>query len=659
MKKLLLSAFLFPSYFLFAQEVHPVSGEPLKYCGTAGALKDLYKNNPGLEAEIEAMDLESMKQEKVNPATNAVLPIYQIPVVVHILHNYGNENISDAQVYDAINILRRDFRKQNADTATVQTPFKNLIADCEVEFYLAQLDPNGNCTNGIDRIVTTLTSSADDNAKLNQWPRNKYLNIWTCANIASGAAGYSYYPSATVSNPGIDGVMILHNYFGSIGTSSPNTSRALTHEVGHWANLQHCWGSTNQPGVACGDDAVTDTPVTKGWTSCNLSSNDVCTPGTDENVENYMEYAYCQKMYTPGQKTRVRNALFSSTASRNNLWSASNLTATGLTTSSNLCNVDFTANKQVVCVGTPITFTDMTGGMPTGWKWDVNNDGTDDYFTQTITHTYSTPGTYAVKLTANNSASTQSKTKTNYVVVLNSGASLQPNYAEGFENAGFPYADWGLVCSSTCTGNTWQRVTGVSATGTACLKLDNYSATTGDIDEAISPSINLYAATGITFTFKVANAQRASGDAEKLRVLVSTYCGSSWTQRYSKSGSTLATSGIVSGAYTPSSAADWRTETVTIQTYAQPDFRFKFEFTGDGSGNNIYIDDINISITNLGISEEAANDFGLSISPNPFNENSVVSFTTGDKYSVGMKVMDVLGKEVISTSPVEMTAGNH
>ena len=38
---------------------------------------------------------------------------YIIPMVVHIIHNYGSENISDAQVVDAIRILNEDF---NNDT---------------------------------------------------------------------------------------------------------------------------------------------------------------------------------------------------------------------------------------------------------------------------------------------------------------------------------------------------------------------------------------------------------------------------------------------------------------------------------------------------------------------------------------------------------------
>ena len=75
--------------------------------------------------------------------------------------------------------MNRDFRKLNPDTNVIVPSFTAIAADCEIEFRLAHLDPNGNCTNGIDRIVSPLTYDGGDPAKLNPWPSNQYLNIWT------------------------------------------------------------------------------------------------------------------------------------------------------------------------------------------------------------------------------------------------------------------------------------------------------------------------------------------------------------------------------------------------------------------------------------------------------------------------------------------------
>lgn len=670
MKKLLLPLFAISICLLNAQqqvpvsktEVHPVSGDPLRYCGTDEATTDLYKQFPHLKQEAEWLEKQEQNQKK-NPNPNTP-PVYKIPVVVHILHNYGPENIPDANVKDAIRILNEDFRKQNADISQVVAAFQGITGDAEIEFELARLDPNGNCTNGINRIATPKTYKANDQSKLNMWPRNMYLNIWTVNSIASGAAGYTYLPATVNSQPSIDGIIILYNYFSSISPSSVGTARALSHEVGHWFNLAHCWGSTNQPGVSCGDDGVTDTPVTKGWTSCNLTNNKICNPSIEENVQNYMEYAYCQRMFTVGQCTRMRTALQSGTAQRNNLWSSSNLAATGLSSPATLCKADFKVNKTVVCTGTSITFTDLSWNKtPTSWQWDFDNNSTTDATTQNPTYSYSAPGVYSVKLTVSDGSSTQTTTKTSYITVLGNATSASAPFFQGFENTGYPYSDW-YNTSASGNSNVWTRVTTAAYTGSASLKLDNHSPTSGDIDEFITPSIDMSTVTSPTMTFRVAYIRRSATDTlDQLRVLTSTNCGSSWTQRYLKDFSTLPTGANSSAAYTPTSTSQWRQDNVSISNVTgQTNVRFKFEFTGHGVGNNIYIDDINITgtPTNPGVNEEFMNEFGLNVYPNPFDESTTISFSIHDKYNVGIGIYDVIGKGIIPVSEKTMlNAGSY
>src|SRR5690606_4271114 len=113
--------------------------------------------------------------------------------------------------------------------------------------------------------------------------RDKYLNVWISRNM-DGAAGYAYYPDATAGFLQIfDGIMQLANYTGSIGISNVNNSRTLTHEIGHYLNLAHPWGSTNEPGLVCGDDGVEDTPITRGWNFCPApAASAVCDPDIRE-----------------------------------------------------------------------------------------------------------------------------------------------------------------------------------------------------------------------------------------------------------------------------------------------------------------------------------------------------------------------------------------
>ncbi|MFN7295115.1 MAG: M43 family zinc metalloprotease, partial [Bacteroidota bacterium] len=472
-------------------------------CGTYDANKAIEMIDPeGYRLEREKLEQETMEfaQRKSSAAT------YTIPVVFHILHLYGTENISDAQIFDAMEVINRDFNKQNADTANTIGAFAGIAANVGIEFKLAKLDPQGNCTNGIDRIYSAYTNVGDEDAKLNQWPRNKYLNIWVVKDISSGAAGYSQYPSNF--GAASDGIMILHTYVGSIGTGSPSRSRALTHEIGHWLNLAHPWGNSNTPGVASNcniDDGVTDTPNTIGWTSCNLNGTSC---GSLDNVQNFMEYSYCSTMFTNGQKTRMVAALNSSTASRNNLSTAANLTATGVN-SNTVCapDADFYSLTPAVCVNSSVNFVDNSSlGAATSWNWTFPGGSPATSTDQSPVVTYATPGTYSVSLTVSNANGSNSVTKNSYVTVESTTADITtPTFFEGFENLTLGAAN-GWSTTNLGGGSAWATTTATAYTGSKSVRLNNISNTPGFIDELITPSIDLTQFTSPRLYYKVAYA---------------------------------------------------------------------------------------------------------------------------------------------------------
>jgi PKD repeat protein len=650
----------------------------LKYCGSDEAQAEVFRNNPELykehlqrEAENAKRDLEESKRgyKKVDAKGNLAVDtvIRYIPIVFHVIHNYGAENISDAQVRDAVRILNEDFMKRNADTSSIVSAFKGIADTAFIQFVLANVDPSGNCTNGIDRVVSTRTYSGDNEAKYNPWPYSQYLNVWTVASIASGAAGYAYKPGTAPnsSHGSADGIEILADYVGSIGTGNYGTARALSHEVGHWLGLSHTWGNTNSPGVACGvSDGISDTPETKGWTTCNLVSNDVCNPGTDENVQNIMEYAYCQRMFTTGQVALMRNSLLSSVGNRNNLWTGSNKSTTGTDIyPPDTCAPysDFKANYKMLCAGSATNFSDLSwNATVTGWNWTFPGGTPSSSTSSAPTVTYSTPGTYDVTLEAFSSAGSRSTTKTGYIIVSSTTAALNAPYSEGFETAGAITAytpDTWVVKSGD--NIVWARSTAAAKTGTGSIRLSNYSAVAGDVDDAISNTYNMTTVTSPTLNFDVAYAQKLSTDADKLRVLVSVDCGRTWVQRYSKSGATLNTIGTTKSTNFTPTASQWRTETVGISAYATAtNVRFKFEFTGDG-GNNIFIDNINIGgVVGVNFIDPNAG-LNLSVYPNPLEDNSMISFNLAQKGKVKLSLIDVLGRTVSNISNEDYAAGDH
>ncbi len=83
---------------------------------------------------------------------------------------------------------------------------------------------------------------------------------------------------------------------------------------------------------------------------------------------------------------------------------------------------DFFGTPTTGNVPLTVNFTDLTTGGPTSWLWTFGDSGTS--FAQNPSHVYTSVGTYTVSLTASNAASSDTETKTNYIIVVDQGASV-------------------------------------------------------------------------------------------------------------------------------------------------------------------------------------------------------------------------------------------
>jgi len=629
-------------------------------CYTTEIYKERIRNHPELLSAQRQLEKETrhLSKEALAGLQRTQGTVLIIPIVFHIIHNYGPENISDAQVLDQVRILNEDFRLLNPDTASIVPAFKQIAADCEIEFRLANIDPNGNCTNGIDRIASPLTENAGDISKLNPWPDNQYLNIWVVKSLAwSGVAAYAYYPGTAPS--GADGVISLHRYIGSIGTGSPGGSRVLTHEIGHSLNLMHVWGDTNDPGVSCGDDMVFDTPQSEGWTSCNLNGSSC--GNVIDNVQNYMEYSYCDRMFTQGQKIRMHDALNSSIGGRNNLWSSSNLAATGTNgTSTVTCAPipDFVSTQPGVCAGSTVQFRDLSwNGHPTSWSWSFPGGIPSTSFDSMPVVQYLAPGNYNATLTAANASGSNSLTKTAVVRIGAPAVNAAP-FAESYEVAGsFPGADAQVINSDG--GNTWNRVSNAAATGSSSIMINNFSGNLiGATDDYITGGFDFTGLYVPVITFKVAYAERDTSLNDILSVSASDDCGATWLTRYQKSGTAFSTTGIHSGYFIPT-ASEWRLDSVIFPTMRnKSNVRFRFQ-NRSGEGNNIYIDDINITIYPVGMEEHGAAEKELSVFPNPSSGPVTVRFNSGGRNNIRLQVQDMAGRDIEEIYSGVINGGSH
>ncbi len=673
-------------HVLDATNIRP--GEHVEYCISHKKMAEAMKN-PEYAAQVAAAEAAANNPIKKNTSTPKGT-VYTVPVVFHVLHMNGVENITDAQINDALAILNIDYRKLNADVASVQSEFQGITADIEIEFALARKAPNGACFTGITRTVTPLTfDGSDGQSQVNAvitgndvyqgiWPHDEYLNIYVCSDIG-GAAGYTFKPSgssnASSSSMFYNGIFLLQNYTGSIGTSSTYTSRTLTHEVGHWLNLNHVWGPNNSPGdpTSCNiDDNVQDTPLCIGSNSCNYNANTCNDFGSNfsswtydvkDNVENYMDYSYCSKMFTEGQKTRMRNAITSNTAGRSNLITASNHALTGINSPLVLCQAKFKANKTVLCANDSITFTDMSFNAVTGWNWTFAGGTPSTSTSQNPGVIYTTPGTYTVTLTATDGGTSDVETMTNYITVLPNGNTLP--YFEGFENITNLSATPNWIVDNP-SGNAWNITTSAAHTGSKSAKLTNLGQAAGSIDQLISSAIDLSSVdttNGVTLSFRYAYKKASSTSTDILRVYFTANCGDTWAVRKTMSATTMSGSSFQASSWTPT-PSDWTTVHMTNVTslFWNENFRYKFEFTSNG-GNNIYLDDINIysgapsdNLIVAGIDEAAFT--AVNLYPNPADEELNISFHAINNEKMTIVLTDLTGK-TIQTNTIQANEGEN
>ncbi len=311
----------------------------------------------------------------------------------------------------------------------------------------------------------------------------------------------------------------------------------------------------------------------------------------------------------------------------------------------------FTSTPSSDCT-TPlaVNFTDQSTESPTSWTWDIDNNGSADYSTQSPSHTYSIAGTYSVKLTVTNANGSNSITKTNYITVNSNALPLM----EGFENATFPPAKWS-VTQSPVDATTWERNTTAAGNGasTASVFIGYYGYITNleEKDNLITKAVSLIGVTNATITFKVAYKNWPDTvNYDTLKVFVSTDCGVTYgTAIYTKGGNILATNGSSTDGFTPTVAGDWRTETISLNSFVGNNIIVKFEGT-NRYGNDLYLDDINITedIT-TGIENATENALTVSIYPNPFSTTATIEIKGLTQPNCELKIYDLLGKEVLNS----------
>ncbi len=522
--------------------------------------------------------------------------IRTIPVVVHVLYNTAAQNISTTTIQAMIAQMNLDYTKANTDLNSARSVVQPFAANAQIQFCLAQQDPSGNPTTGIERLSITKTcwdpNTESDNMKstatggMNPWDRRYYLNFWIvslCGNTQfQGIGGYAYVASTSgLPAANIDGV-VLDYYWGMM------SGHTWSHEVGHYLGLHHTWGDLASN--ACGnvfpdtDDGFSDTPDSK-------TSNFGCSPITSctgnssygDLYEDFMDYSSCPVLFTTQQANYMNTVL---TNVRSTLFTSSVCSTSGAPVA------NFTGSPTTICTGQTVNFTNSSTGTGNTYSWTFAGGTPATSTAANPTVTYNAAGTYTVTLVATNSNGSNTKTQTAYITV--SGSNSLP-LTEGFESATFPPTGWSLNNADAST--TWARTTSASGFGTssasAYVNNFNYNAA-GQKDWLITPSYNFSGVSAGRIKWDYAYAPyTTAGYEDSLEVLYSTNCGATWTSLWKKGGSQLNTGTATANNFVPT-AAQWKKDSVSLASLnGQVSVRFAFK-NACAYGNNIFLDNVNV-----------------------------------------------------------------
>lgn len=170
----------------------------------------------------------------------------------------------------------------------------------------------------------------------------------------------------------------------------------------------------------------------------------------------------------------------------------------------------------------------------------------------------------------------------------------------------------------------------------------------------ITPKANL--AEESALDFYLAYAQYQSGSAvsgDRLEIVYSTDCGSTWTRIWMQENSDLATAPNTANNFIPT-ANQWEMRSVDLSEVPE-DALIAFRAT-TGYGNNMFID--NITIRTGAVSIDKIMDLsGLNLFPNPTNDVLNVSLTMKMSESVNFTVINSIGQEVMNVTET-LSEGN-
>lgn len=232
-----------------------------------------------------------------------------IPIVIHVVYNTPEQNISEAQIKSQITILNQDFSRTNPDRIKTPSAFKSAAADTGIRFCLVKVIRTKTNTTEFNDNDDVKSCSTGGSAALDT---TKYMNVWVCP-LGDRLLGYAEFPNTAISPT--YGVVVNYACFGNTGSVRKpyNLGRTLTHELAHCLGIYHIFSESKADSCAktdhCQDIPSQSSPTSGCPQFPKMDDCSMAPPGT--MFMNYMDYSNdaCMNIFTKDQAKRMNAVL--------------------------------------------------------------------------------------------------------------------------------------------------------------------------------------------------------------------------------------------------------------------------------------------------------------------------------------------------------------
>lgn len=628
-------------------------------CATMERMYEAIKKDPALpqkwRMEGERKYQSYLQRKATGRGAGAMATEIVIPIVFHLVDTTATLAwITDRDIYEQVEILNKAYSGQKADfyQKVIPNEIYKRLGRVPVRFVLARRTPSGALTSGIERRINKTPDHIDvkstSTGGLDAWDTDKYVNVW-CGSFTGGddgLLGIATFPFTSEEGP--QGVVI------SIATLpfTSNVSRSyypayaegatLAHEIGHYFYLWHTFGdeiicNNNdfriQGGWPLPNGAGTegdDTPKEKySADSINASygnpsqnySDGCANVSYGEMYGSFMNYFDDRAlfMFSDGMSKRVEGCI---DLYRPGLKNSNGATPPGAVTDAFLVTVSprgIPERREYIVNNTPLSAIIRNSGTVTLTSLTVNikmdaaattsttfalhlSAGADTVLN--LTPVDGTAGAHVLTIyTSKPNNGTDRFTNNDSLqsfIYINRSVITAP-FTESFSSTTFPPAGWQIWDPQDNTTWTRSQTSGFNLAGAATVQNFNYNGN-GQLDDLISPPINLGVFDSSLLSFQVASSVYDTMDVsvwDGLEVYVSGNGGASYQLAYKKTGDQLRTmKAAQKKTFTalPGKPESWRLEKINLTPYILPGKSLLLKFRNiNGSGNNTYIDDINVS----------------------------------------------------------------